>query len=647
MKRRRIYLKMKEPEEALDIFLRHISPEALLSTERVASKDSAGRVTAKPVTALLSSPTYHSAAMDGYAVRARDTFGASEHRPLSLEIGRHVWPINTGQVMPAGTDAVIMIEDVFHVDDTAIEIIGPVFPWQNVRKVGEDMVATELLLPANHLISPYDVAALITGGVQDLLVWERPKVVIIPTGSELIRAEEALIPGNTLGKTIESNSAMLSSLAAAHGAKVSIWDIVPDDLGLIKDTLRSAIDSDAHLVVLNAGSSAGSADYTVHAIEELGYLLVHGVTMMPGKPTALGVIDGKPVMGNPGYPVSSALSFEKFALPALSKLQFKTPLKKQKMEAIVGRNIPSKSGLREFRRVITGKVGNRFVAVPLRKGAGSITTLTRANAMIEIAENAEGVEEGTRISVELLRGEEDISRTLLCIGSHDLALDILRDMLQRGHPAFYLYSNHVGSLGGLMALKKGLAHMAGTHLLDPATGTYNTRYVKRYLSDMPVALVTLVHRQQGFMVLPGNPKGIKGIEDLARPDVTFINRQAGSGTRVLLDYHLRKAGIDPDQIQGYQDEEYTHMTVAVDILSNRADTGLGILSAARALGLGFIPLAEERYDLAVPMAQMEHPGVRSILEIVRSRDFKSKIEGLGGYSIRKTGRIIDTDSAMP
>ncbi len=640
MRRRRIYLKMKEPEEALDIFLRHISPETLLSTEKVASKEAAGRVTAKPVTALLSSPTYHSAAMDGYAVRARDTFGASEHRPFSLETGRQAWPVNTGQVMPAGTDAVIMIEDVFHVSNAMIEIIAPVFPWQNVRKVGEDIVATELLLPANHVISPYDVAALVTGGVLDLLVWEKPKVVIIPTGSELIQAEDVLISGNSLGKTIESNSAMLSAMAVNHGAEVSVWDIVSDDIRLIKDTLQRAIDSDAHLIVLNAGSSAGSADYTVHTIEKLGDLLVHGITMMPGKPTALGIIKGKPVIGNPGYPVSSALSFERFVLPALNKLQFKTPPKRQRIEAIVGRNIPSRSGLREFRRVIAGKVEDKFIAVPLRKGAGSITTLTRANAMIEIPENAEGVEEGTRAMIELLREEEDISRTLLCIGSHDLALDILKDMLQRRHPAFYLYSNHVGSLGGLMAIKKGLAHMAGTHLLDPTSGEYNMSYVKRYLADVPVALVTLTHRQQGLMVLPGNPKGIAGIEDLARRDVTFINRQSGSGTRVLLDYHLDKAGIDPDQIHGYQDEEYTHMAVAVDILSNKADTGLGILSAARALGLEFIPLAEERYDLAVPMVQMGHPGVKALLEIISSQDFRSKIEGLGGYSTRKTGRII-------
>ena len=640
MKKRKIYLNMMTLQEARKIFLERFRPGELLSTETVASRDAAGRVLAGPVEARISSPGFHSAAMDGYAVKAADTFGASDQRPLILRAGSDAWPINTGHPMPDNCDAVIMIEDVFEAEPGLLEIRKPVFPWQNVRKVGEDIVATELLFPTNHLLVPYDIAALETSGISSVTVWERPRITIIPTGSELIAPSEIRDGKVPAGKTVESNAPMLAAMAAEAGAEVKITPIVPDDFDAIKQAVQDAFSEGAHITVLVAGSSAGSADYTVGIIEEMGELLVHGIAIMPGKPTALGIIGGRPVVGNPGYPVSSAISFEQFVLPLVARLQHRRLPDRPRVTAIAGRNMPSRSGIREFRRMIVGNVGGRNVASPLRKGAGSITTLTRANAMLEIPENAEGIEEGAEIGISLLHENESIESTLLCVGSHDLTLDIIKDMLQRSDPPFFLYSTHVGSLGGLMAIRKGLAHIAGTHLFDPENDSYNISYIRKYLGDTAPSLITLVHREQGFMVKPGNPKGIRGIADLARNDVVFINRQKGAGTRILLDYYLEKHGISQSEVQGYGNEEYTHMAVAVDVLSGKADTGLGIMAAARALGLDFVPLAEERYDLLIGEKSLAHAGVKRIIEIIKSEDFRKRVEALGGYSTRETGEVV-------
>ncbi len=639
MNRRKIYLNMMTLEEAQRLFLDRFSAEHILSTETVPASEAFDRVTAGPVEAVISSPGFHSAAMDGYAVRASDTFGASDQNPVMLRAGTDAHAINTGHPMPEGCDAVVMIEDVFEAEPGLLEIRKPVFPWQNVRKVGEDIVATELLFPSNHLLLAYDVAALVTSGVEQVTVYERPRVTIIPTGSELVSPLELRHGALPHGKTIESNAPMLASMARDAGAEVTVTDIIPDDINAIRSEVQAAFANGAHITVLIAGSSAGSADYTVSIIEELGELLVHGIAIMPGKPTALGVIDGRPVVGNPGYPVSSAISFELFVLPLVAKLQFRPVPTRPVVQAYAGRNLPSRAGIREFRRMIVGNVSGRNIASPLRKGAGSITTLTRANAILEIPENSEGVEEGTEISITLLRPGEEIDRTLLCVGSHDLTLDVIKDLLQRSDPAFFLYSTHVGSLGGLMAIRKGLAHLAGTHLLDPETGEYNVSYIRRYLQGVRVRLITLVHRQQGFIVPKGNPKGIRDVQDLIRDDVVFVNRQKGAGTRVLLDFHLERNGIKPAQIQGYGNEEYTHMAVAVDVLSHRADTGLGILAAARALDLDFIPLAEERYDLLMRQDGMEQPGIRRLLEVIADSDFRRRVEAMGGYSTRETGKI--------
>ncbi len=617
--------------------------DRLTESEDIPSREAVGRITAEPVRAKLSSPSFHSAAMDGLAVMAADTFGAADDNPLTLDIGSgQAVMINTGHPLPEDKDAVIMIENILMSEDDSKGVIrAPVYPWQHVRKVGEDIVATELLFPSNHKIMPPDVAALLTAGRPNVRVRKQPRVTIIPTGSELVDLDADGTPPPP-GKTIESNSAVLAALAESCGARATITPIIVDNFENIKNHLMTAVQSDTDMVIINAGSSAGSADYTVQVIEELGEVLVHGVTIMPGKPTILGIIDGKPVVGNPGYPVSAIISLEQFVLPLLARMQGMDLEGHQSVTAVLARDLPSRGGIEEFRRMITGRIGDHFVTVPLKKGAGAITTLTRANSILRIAASSEGEARESLVDVELLRPQADIDKTILCTGSHDLCLDLLHDFLKKSDPAYPLASTHVGSLGGIMAIKNNMTHMAGSHLLDPKTGTYNTAYLKRYLADRKITLITLVHRQQGFIIQKGNPKQIKTINDLIRDDITFINRQAGSGTRVLLDYELNKKNLDGDDIRGYDHEEYTHMAVAVAVLSGKADAGLGILAAARALDLDFIPITEERYDLVIPTEFLELPMIKQALAIIGSQKFKDSVEELGGYSTRETGQVVPT-----
>ncbi len=638
--KRRIYLKMKELGVARSILYDRFAPGVLVGEEEVPSRDASGRVTSSPVFARISSPGFHAAAMDGYAVVAQDTFSARDDSPVSLRVGEQAIPVNTGFPLPQGMNAVVMIEHcLVDKDEKNILLRAPVFPWQNVRKVGEDIVATELVFPSNHLIAPYDVGALLASGNVSVKVWKRPLVEIIPTGSELVSIDQGIPEDLGPGKIPESNSAVLSALSEACGARARVSPIVPDEPGDIEEAIKKAVSSDAHVVLVNAGSSAGSADYTVSIIEQLGEVLVHGITIMPGKPTIIGIVSGKPVIGIPGYPVSAIIAFEQIVAPLLNRLQGKDKPRPVTVKARLAKSLPSRAGIEEFRRVVAGRVGESIVASPIKKGAGSISTITKANAILRIPLESEGKEEGAEIELELIRPWQSLDKTLICTGSHDLSLDIIADFLKRKSPAMEMASTHVGSLGGILAVSKRLCHVAGTHLLDPADGTYNISYVRKYVGR-PALLVNLVYRQQGLMVKKGNPLGITGFSDLAREDVTFVNRQLGSGTRVLLDYELGKLGLESDNIRGYENEEYTHMAVAVSILSGKADVGLGVLSAARALDLDFIPVVEERYDLLILKELLEQPPVKMLLECIQEKGFRDTVEGLGDYDTRDTGKVM-------
>jgi molybdenum cofactor synthesis domain-containing protein len=637
--KRHVYLAMKTLEEAREIFFSRFGPDKRTVAEEIAIEESLGRVTAEPIFAKMSSPTYHSAAMDGIVVCAEDTYGTTERNPKTLKIGEEAFWINTGQAIPDRFNSVIMVEKIHQPDEQNIEIRSPAYPWQHIRKMGEDIVSTQLLLPQNHLVRPYDVGALLSAGVFSLKVRRKPRVVIIPTGSELVHHRDIKGPDQLKkNQIIESNSLILAGLVKESNSTPIIYDIVSDLEGDIRETLKRAVDSEADLVVINAGSSAGSKDYTANIISEMGEILVHGVTMMPGKPTVLGVVKDKPVVGNPGYAVSATISFEQFVQPLLYIFQGLRPPKRKSINVRPSRDIPSKLGIEEFLRVNIGRVGEETVATPLPRAAGSITTLTRAEGILRIPALSEGVTQDEQIEAELLVDEEEILNTVVIIGSHDISIDLLADEIRHKGHNIRVSSGNVGSLGGLMALRKGTCHIAGSHLLDPETGEYNISYIKRYLKGIKVSVLNLVLRDQGLIIAKGNPKGIKGINDLTRDDVTFVNRQAGSGTRVLLDYKLDQLGIKPETIEGYDHDEFTHMAVAVNILSVAADCGMGIFAAAKALNLDFIPLEREQYDLIIPSSMLDNPNIQVLIETIRSQNFRDRVIALGGYDPSKSGQ---------
>jgi putative molybdopterin biosynthesis protein len=637
-RKQRIYRHLKTREEAARI-LRDRFSGLRTATETIPVRQALDRILAGPVKALASVPAYHAAAMDGIALKASDTFGALPERPLLIprEAGKMV---DTGDPLPPESDAVVMIERVEE-REGGWEISEAAYPWRNVRKAGEDIVKGEVILPARHRIRPFDQAALLAARILAVEVFSRPRVLIIPTGDEIVRPEEAPTPLPP-GTLLEVNGQMLASLALQCGALAEIHPVVPDRPGELKKALTEALAGPWDLIMTIAGSSAGSEDFSPALMEELGELLVHGITVMPGKPALLASVQDKPVVGIPGYPVSAAVAFGEFARPLLYRLQGIEPPAPEQVEVAVGRKLPSKLGLEERIRAIVGNVGGRSVAMPIGGGAGVITSLVRADGIIAIPQEVSGLAEGEKTLAALMIPREAMNDRLLAIGSHDLTIDLLGSLLkERTGGRLHISSSNVGSLGGLLALGRGTAHFAGAHLLDTATGDYNRSYIERYLPDLPVILLTLVHRWQGFMTQPGNPKRIESISDLARPEVRFVNRQAGSGTRILLDYELSRAGIAPERVAGYGAEEYTHMNVAMAVASGAADAGLGIMAAAQALGLDFVPLSRERYDLVIPEAFLEEEKIRLLIEAVRSADFRERALALGGYEVGETGNIVE------
>ena len=606
----------------------------LTDSEQVPIQDALGRITADAIWALRSVPHYDAAAMDGVTVRSTDTVGASESSPLTLTLPDQAAWVDTGDPIPDGFDAVIMVEVVREIDDYTIEIRSPVPPYNHVRPLGEDIVQSELLLPQNHRLRPPDLGACAAAGVTSIQVRRKPTVAIIPTGTELVGISDHPKPGDI----VEFNSIVLASMLEEWGADPTRLPPVPDDPDLLEKAVRKAVRK-FDLVLINAGSSAGTEDYTAGTVEKLGRLVVHGVAIRPGHPIVLGVVKDKPVIGIPGYPVSAVIACELFVQPIIeSKLGHATEPNPTAM-ATMTRRVHSPMGEDEFLRVRLGQVGDRLVATPLQRGAGVISSLVRADGIARIPRLSEGIEAGSRVSVRLLRSMRDIRRTIVATGSHDLVLDLLASRLSETSGSPTVSSANVGSIGGLLAIRRGETHVAGSHLLDEETGEYNVSYIDRYIPGKQVVLVHLAARTQGLMMPPHNPMRITSLSDLARDGVRFVNRQRSSGTRVLLDFKLREMGIPAESIRGYEREEYTHLAVAAAVQGSRADVGLGILPAAKAMGLEFVPLFEEEYDLLIPTEFYDGDLLRPMLDMIRSAEFQREVEDLGGYNTSQMGMV--------
>jgi len=635
--RREIYLRSIPLEEAQAIWReawKRLGLHDSLDSEVIEAERALGRVTAGPVFAARSSPHYHAAAMDGIAVRAADTAGASQTSPKLLQVGLEAIYVNTGDPLPEETDAVIMIEDVAEVESNQLEIVAAASPWQHTRLIGEDIVATEVVVPARHRLRPVDIGALLASGVLRVEVLRAPRALILPTGQEIVPPGEATSPG----QIPDFNTPMIAARLAEDGAEAGSRRPVRDDPEAIQEAITSAC-KEADLVLTIAGASAGARDFTAEALRAAGELLVHGVATRPGKPVALGLVHDTPVVALPGYPVSAMLCYDLFVSPLLSHLLGLPPRERPRVKALLSRKVASAAGSREFLRVRLGEVAGRLVAVPTARGAGLVNALSRADGMVVIPALSEGVAKGAEVDCELLRPEQEVRHTILITGSHDVALDLLASRIHTRSPELAVASTHVGSMAGLAALRDDLCHLAGSHLLDPDTGDYNWSYVRQLFGEEELALVTLAHRQQGLIVAPGNPKDIRRWQDLARPEVSFINRQSGAGTRVLLDAQLEQLGLAPDRIDGYRREVYTHLAVASMVENGAADAGLGILAAARARELDFVPLAKERYDLVMRPQVWNSPLGEALALALRSPEFQADLTSLGGYDTRETGQV--------
>jgi putative molybdopterin biosynthesis protein len=626
MYKRKVYLEDKPRllarDEILEAF--QLTPEP----ECIPAEQALGRVTAEPIFARVSMPHYHASAMDGIAVVAEQTYSAHEQNPLRLTLGEGFRFVDTGNSIPSPYNAVIMIEHVDEIDENTVEIIEPATPWQHIRPIGEDIVQEEMLFPQGHILRPADLGVLLAAKQTVIPVVKKPVVTIIPTGNELVEAESDL----SSGKIIEFNGTVFSSFVKDWGGEPKLHKIVKDEPEQIKKALLDAVET-SDIIVINAGSSAGSKDYTVHIIGELGTVFTHGVAARPGKPVILGEINGKIVVGVPGYPVSAYLALEWFVRPLVCKyLQIPEP-KRQTLKVKLGRRIVSGMGAEDFVRMNIGYVNGQFVANPLTRAAGVTMSYVRADAILIVPTNISGYEQGETAEVELLRPLDEIKNSILFVGSHDMTIDLLSSQLKRKRTDMNIVSSHVGSMAGIMAIKKGEAHVAGIHLLDPETKEYNLSYVNKVLAGLDVVLYPFLKRKQGWILPKGNPLEIHHVSDIVEKHADFVNRQKGAGTRILFDLLLREADLTSEQITGYDREMFSHLAVAAEVKGNEHAAGLGIYPAAKAMDLEFLPISDEEYDLVMTRSFYESESGGLMLEIIQSEAFKQQVDKIGGYVV--------------
>ena len=603
-------------------------------TEIIPVFESCGRVTARAVYAHICAPHYAASAMDGVAVNAKDTFGATETTPVTLSPEQFI-VLDTGDPIPEDRDAVIMVEDIVKNADGSITIHAAAAPWQHIRQIGEDICAGEMILPSHMTVSPAAIGAMIAGGVLEIEVIRKPVVGIIPTGDEIIPPCTDPKPGDIL----EFNGSIFSAMVRQWGAEAVVYPIVPDKFDQIKTMVAKAAE-ECDMVILNAGSSAGREDFSAKVIRELGEVLYHGIAIKPGKPAILGCQGEKPILGVPGYPVSGIIVIEQLLKPLIDHWLQAPSAPSQYAKATLTRPVVSGLKYQEFVRVRMGCVGGRLMASPLSRGSGVVSSFMKADGILEVPQGLEGYEAGEEVNVRLLSPRSKLENTLVVIGSHDPLLDELADMLHLENPELYMSSSHVGSMGGIMAIRRGEAHAAGCHLLDTADGSYNRSFIRKYFPKGGVRLISCVGRQQGLMVARGNPLNIRKFSDIARDGVRYVNRQKGSGTRILTDYLCKREYVDASAIYGYDREELTHTSVAAQIVSGSADAGMGIYSAAKLYDLDFIPICIEEYDLIIPDHAWDTPMVRSLLTILKSDAFREKILSLGGYTVDNPGEVI-------
>jgi putative molybdopterin biosynthesis protein len=610
-----------------------------LATQLVDVEDAVGRITSETVVARLSSPSYYAAAIDGLAVASHSTVGASPESPVTLDVGTSLPFVDTGSPMPAGCDTVVPFYELKLTGERSLEVRRPSAPWRNVRPIGEDLAAGEVILPKGHRVRSMDLSALIAGGIREMMVEGQPRVHVVPLGEALV--EPGRLP--TIGQTVDHTSPFLTALATEQGLRARRFPAIPE----IRDAVTAVMLEQAarcDLLILCAGHERGTA-LLATALAEAGVCTLHGVSIRPGHSVVLGFIKNTPVLGVSSHPVPAFLGFSLFGLPVfrgLSKSRAKEelwPWPVDKAKLAIG--CDSAAGVEEFLRVKMGVVNGERVAVAESGGHGTLMSLVRADGLIRIPAGVRHLDDGAPVEVLRLREETNLTGHLLILGTHDISYDLIRDKLHDRYPEVRLHTAAVGGRAGLESLKRGQCHGAAVHLFDEATGQYNLPFLQAWDWQEPVVVFQLLHRWLGLAVSPGNPMGIGGLQDLTREGVRFVNRQPGSGTRQLIDYHLAQEGVSTTAVKGYDLHAHTHMAIAAAVKGDMADAGPTISTAARSLGLDFVPCIRERLDLVIPKQFLSLYPLRALLAVLRSEAFRTDAaERFHDYDFAEAGELI-------
>ncbi len=658
---RKVFRDLVSMAEAKRRLRAHFVPQPL-GVDAVPLAGALGRVLADDVEAGIDVPPFDRASMDGFAVHAEDTFGAEEDRPVTLtvvgQVGAGENPavavadgeaveISTGAPVPQGANAVVMVEYTWR-EQASVRVYRPVAPGDNIMGAGADIMAGELILRRGDVLTARETAVLAALGVTHPQVFRQPRVAVLSTGNEVVAPGTAL----AYGQIYDINARSLAdAVTECHGVPVALG-VVGDDRAALTARLKEGLRG-ADVVLVSGGTSAGVGDLLYRVIDDLGApgILVHGVAVRPGKPVLIAVVDGTPVFGLPGYPTSALMMFHVFVQPVVRAMAgLPAAVEARTLAARTAERIPASFGRHEYLPVnLVQTEGGDYTVYPVPGGSGAITTLVEADGFIEVPGDRAFLAAGEAVAVELF-GREVKPADLMVIGSHCVGIDFLLQLMRRRSHGFRTKVINTGSSGGLAAIRRGEADIAGTHLLDEATGVYNVPFLERYgIADRAV-LVRGYIREQCLLVAKGNPKQIQSLDRLLDADVAFINRNPGSGTRLLLDMKLQETAarlqlpLDRLQqcVQGYRVEAKSHTAVAVAVLQGKADVGLAIRAAADRYGLTAIPLTEERYDFVVQKSRLSKPSVQAFLDVLRSTEFRTALPAtLPGLSpTDDTGAII-------
>ena len=639
MKQNKKYLDNYDLAEALALYLADIKEQINLETKEVASIDAFGLISAKAVYAKASAPNYNASAMDGIAISSKTSALASESNPVIINKDQYQY-VNTGDVISGDWDGVVMIEDVIFKDDDSALITKAVGYFENIRPIGEDISQTQMIIPSFHKIRAVDLGPLLASKNEKIEVFCKLKTAILPTGSEIVDVSTEVLED---GMIIDSNSSMIKGLTAGLNLSAHVLPVCPDDYEQLKAVIdRSTKENDVLLV--NAGSSAGSEDYTVKIIEELGKVSVHGIAIKPGKPAILGVVNGAIVIGLPGYPVSTYIVFEQIFKPIINRL-FNQKIEQEVINATLTKTVYSSLKHLEFVRVKVGYLEGKFVCTPLARGAGISMSLAEADGIISIPKQSEGYQNNELVTVRLFKPVSSLKNKITSIGSHDLILDVLNDVFNLLDYPYTLSSSHVGSYSGLISLKNNETLLAPIHLLAE-DGTYNVNIIQELFKGEQMALIKGVKRQQVLAYAEGNPLAISSIADIAHKKLKYVNRQRGSGTAVLFDYLLKENQVEKKDVIGYDFVMPSHFNVGAAIKSKTADCGLLIKSIAEVMELDYFEVMAEDYDFVIYEKDLAQPQIKSLIEVLQSNFFKERLQQFNCYETADSGDIIMIGEAV-